>query len=50
MILAVVGDLLFLSKIQQAAQHVGGAVKSARPADLPDLAIEDVPNALIEAW
>ena len=47
MILAVVGDLLFLSKIQQAAQHVGGAVKSARPADLPDLAIEDVPNALI---
>jgi len=47
MILAVVDDLLFLSKIQQTAQHVGVAVKSARPADLPDLAIEDVPNALL---
>ena len=47
MILAVVDDLLFLSKIQQTAQHVGVAVKSARPADLPELAMEDVPNALI---
>jgi DNA-binding NarL/FixJ family response regulator len=47
MILAVVDDLFFLSKIQQTAQHVGVAVKSARPADLPDLALEDVPNALI---
>jgi len=35
MILAVVDDPLFLSKIQQTAQHVGVAVKSARPADLP---------------
>ena len=47
MILAVVDDLLFLSKIQQTGQRIGVAVKSARPADLPDLAIQDVPNALI---
>jgi DNA-binding NarL/FixJ family response regulator len=47
MILAVVDDLLFLSKIQQTAQHVGVAVKSARPADLAKLAMEVVPNALI---
>jgi DNA-binding NarL/FixJ family response regulator len=47
MILAVVDDLLFLSKIRQTARLVGVAVKSARPADLPDLALEDVPNVLI---
>jgi DNA-binding NarL/FixJ family response regulator len=47
MILAVVDDLLFLSKIQQTAQHVGVVVKSAQPADLTELAIEDVPNAFI---
>jgi DNA-binding NarL/FixJ family response regulator len=47
MILAIVDDLLFLSKIQQTAEHVGVVVKSARPADLPKLAIEDTPNALI---
>jgi CheY-like chemotaxis protein len=47
MILAVVDDLLFLSKIQQTAQHVGVAVKSAQPADLPKLAIEDFPKALL---
>jgi DNA-binding NarL/FixJ family response regulator len=47
MILAVVDDLLFLSKIQQTAQHLGVAVKSARPAELPDLAVHDVPNALM---
>jgi CheY-like chemotaxis protein len=47
MILAVVDDLLFLSKIQQAAQHVGVAVKSARPAGLAKLAMEVVPSALI---
>jgi DNA-binding NarL/FixJ family response regulator len=47
MILAVVDDLLFLSKIQQTAQHLGVVVKSARPADLPKLACEDVANALI---
>jgi DNA-binding NarL/FixJ family response regulator len=47
MILAVVDDLLFLSKIQQTAQQLGVVMKSARPADLLDLAIEDVPNALI---
>jgi DNA-binding NarL/FixJ family response regulator len=47
MILAVVDDVLFLSKIQQTAQLVGVAMKSARPADLPDRAILDVPSALI---
>ena len=47
MILVVVDDLLFLSKIQQTAEHVGVAVKSARPEDLPDLALADVPTALI---
>jgi DNA-binding NarL/FixJ family response regulator len=47
MILAVVDDLLFLSKIQQTAQHLGVAVKPARPDDLPKLASEDVANALI---
>jgi len=47
MILAVVDELLFLSKIQQTAQHVGVAVKSARPSDLPGLAIDDAPNAFI---
>jgi DNA-binding NarL/FixJ family response regulator len=47
MILAMVDDLLFLSKIQQTAKHLGVAVESARPADLPRLASEDVPNALI---
>jgi DNA-binding NarL/FixJ family response regulator len=47
MILAVVDDLLFLSKIQEAAKHLGVAVKSARPTDLPDLAIQDVPSAII---
>jgi CheY-like chemotaxis protein len=47
MILAVVDDLLFLSKIQQTAQHMGVAVKAARPADLPKLASEDVPDALL---
>jgi CheY-like chemotaxis protein len=47
MILAVVDDLLSLSKIQQTAQHLGVAVKSARPADLPMLASEDVPKAII---
>jgi CheY-like chemotaxis protein len=47
MILAVVDDLLFLSKIQQTAQHLGVAVKSTQPADLLDLASEDIPKALI---
>jgi CheY-like chemotaxis protein len=47
MILAAVDDLLFLSKIQQTAQQVGVAVKSARPADLLDLASQDVPSAII---
>jgi DNA-binding NarL/FixJ family response regulator len=47
MILAMVDDLLFLSKIQQTAQHLGVAVGSAQPGDLPRMAVEDVPNALI---
>jgi CheY-like chemotaxis protein len=47
MILAVVDDLLFLSKIQQTAKHLGVAVKSARPADLPKLGSDGVANALI---
>jgi CheY-like chemotaxis protein len=47
MIVAVVDDLLFLSKIEQTAQHLGVAVKSAQPADLLDLASEDIPKALI---
>jgi CheY-like chemotaxis protein len=47
MIVAVVDDLLFLSKIQQTAQHLGVAVKSAQPADLLDLASGDIPKALI---
>jgi DNA-binding NarL/FixJ family response regulator len=47
MILAMVDDLFFLSKIQQTAKQLGVAVGSAQPADLPRMAIEDVPNALI---
>jgi len=47
MILAVVDDLLFLSKILQTAQHLGVTVKSAQPADLLGLASEDIPKALI---
>ena len=47
MILAVVDDLLFLSKIRLTAQHIGVAVESARPDELPMLAIGDVPKALI---
>jgi CheY-like chemotaxis protein len=47
MILAVVDDLLFLSKIHQTAGQLGVAVKSAQPADLPDLTREDVPSTLI---
>jgi CheY-like chemotaxis protein len=47
MILAVVDDLFFLSKIQQTAKQLGVTLKTARPADLPRLAGEGVPNALI---
>ena len=47
MILAVVDDILFLSKIQETAKHLGTNVKSARPEDLPAMALEDVPSALI---
>jgi DNA-binding NarL/FixJ family response regulator len=47
MILAVVDDLLFLSKIQETAKHLGVAVESVGIADLPKRAIEDVPSALI---
>jgi DNA-binding NarL/FixJ family response regulator len=47
MILAVVDDLLFLSKIQQTAKLLGIVVESAQPADLPQLAVENAPKALI---
>lgn len=47
MILTVVEDLLFLSKIQETAKHLGVAVESAQPEDLPKLAMADVPSALI---
>ena len=47
MILAVVDDLLFLSKIQETAKHLGVEVSAAQPADLPGLAIKAVPSALI---
>ena len=47
MILAVVEDLIFLSKIQQTAKQLGVVVKSAQPADLPKLVNEGTPNALI---
>jgi CheY-like chemotaxis protein len=47
MILTVVDDLLFLSKIQEAAKHLGVTVKSARLADLLDLATQDTPSAIL---
>jgi len=47
MILAVVDDLLFLSKIQQTAQLLGIAVEPAQPADLPEAALASVPNAIL---
>jgi len=47
MILAMVDDLLFLSKIQETAKHLGVVVKAAPPEGLPELAIEAAPTALI---
>jgi len=47
MILAVVDDLVFLSKIQQTAKLLGIALESARPEVLPELAIELLPKALV---
>ncbi len=47
MVLVVVDDLLFLSRIQQTAGHLGVAVKSVRPADLPKLAVADIPKAVV---
>ena len=47
MILAVVDDLLFLSKIRQTAKLLGIVVESAQPGDLPQLVIENVPTGLI---
>jgi len=47
MLLAVVDDILFLSKIQETAKHLGVAVEAVGIADLPKRAIEDVPSALI---
>jgi DNA-binding NarL/FixJ family response regulator len=47
MILAMVDDLLFLSKIQETAKHLGVEVKAAQAAGLPELAAEAAPAALI---
>ena len=47
MILAVVDDLLFLSKIQETAKHLGVDVKPVQPADLPESAVAAVPNAFL---
>ena len=47
MILAVVDDLLFLSKIQETARQLGVEVKAAQPADLPEAAAATAPNAFL---
>ena len=47
MILAVVDDLLFLSKIQETAKHLGIEVKAAQPADLPEAPLAAPPAALL---
>jgi len=47
MILAMVDDLLFLSKIQETARHLGVVVKAAQPDGLPELAVEAAPTVLI---
>jgi len=47
MILAMVDDLLFLSKIQETAKHLGVEVKAAQPEGLSELAVEAAPTALI---
>ena len=47
MILAVVDDLFFLSKIQETAKHLGVEVKSAQPADLPEAAHATVPAVFL---
>ena len=47
MILAVVDDLFFLSKIQQTAANVGIEVRPAQPGDLEGLIAQVVPKGLI---
>ncbi|SPE34143.1 hypothetical protein SBA2_860013 [Acidobacteriia bacterium SbA2] len=47
MILAMVDDLLFLSKIQETAKHLGVDVKAAQPADLPEAAHATAPTAFL---
>jgi len=47
MILAVVDDLLFLSKIQETAKHLGVDVKAAQPAGLPEAAQATAPSAFL---
>jgi len=47
MILPLVDDLLFLSKIQETAKHLGIEVKAAPPEVLAELAVETAPTALI---
>jgi len=47
MILVVVDDLLFLSKIQETAKHLGVEVKAAQPEDLSGGALAAAPNAFL---
>jgi len=47
MILAMVDDLLFLSRIQETAKQLGVEVKAVQPADLPQAAVEAAPSALM---
>jgi CheY-like chemotaxis protein len=47
LILAVVEDLIFLSKIQQSAQPLGVAVKATEPTKLAGEFSEALPHAVI---
>ncbi len=47
MILAMVDDLLFLSKIQETAKHLGVEVKAAQPEGLTEAALAASPTALL---
>jgi len=47
MVLTMVDDLLFLSKIQETAKHLGVEVKAAQPADLAEAALTTAPKALL---
>ena len=43
----MVDDLLFLSKIQETARHLGVEVKVAQPANLPEAALAAAPAAFL---